>query len=615
MTVSAPWPSRPRTAYASADDPRGRRLRPRGRHPGHRVRHRRRPADYAAAAVRDELRGDRPTVRTVVVEPLPARRALEVELHAEGADYRGRDRSAPPARRRARGVVSCPRCCRSTPAARSCTRATSSASTPGASTQAGERLEALGLSLDHAVTTFDYSTPETRDVYRRTHRGAKNRLGGAGVFPGAGGILMSRLHRPGVLVALDVTASRLPLTAVNPGWTRYETLTYTPGRPGRRHPVHERLRRARHGDPGGAVPRRLRRAGGGDVRRDPGGARRTPAPAPSSCCTCSSTSAPTATAPRSRRPARPGSPPRRRRSPRLRRAAAPGVPVRGLPDGGAAERMTPADRRGPRARRADQGLHGPRAARRAPRSATSRSRSATTTRSTPTPRTRGPRAPGVTAPPTLVCETNQYADLPRDDEGYAGHTWRSTSPAPAQVRGGNNYTFHRRIRPEDVVTATWRSPTSTEQDHRLGREMLVVTSTRDVHEPARRAAGRERGDASSTSGWRGARDARHDDVGDWSRRWSAPSTSPTWSPTPAPPGTGTGCTTTAYVAAERGCPARSSTARSSARCWPRCCRTGSARRAFVRELSTSRFKNLVFAGETVRCDAARSPGRRRPVER
>ena len=86
-----------------------------------------------------------------------------------------------------------------------------------------------GCRSTHAVTTYDYTTPETRDVYRRTHRERKDRLGGAGVFPGAGGILMSRLHRPGVLVALDVTASRLPLTAVNPGWTRYETLTYTPG--------------------------------------------------------------------------------------------------------------------------------------------------------------------------------------------------------------------------------------------------------------------------------------------------------------------------------------------------------------------------------------------------
>ncbi len=43
---------------------------------------------------------------------------------------------------------------------------------------------------------LDYSTPATRDVYRRTHRERKDRLGGAGVFPGAGGILMSRLAHP-----------------------------------------------------------------------------------------------------------------------------------------------------------------------------------------------------------------------------------------------------------------------------------------------------------------------------------------------------------------------------------------------------------------------------------
>ncbi|WP_243057101.1 RidA family protein [Nocardioides sp. SR21] len=95
--------------------------------------------------------------------------------------------------------------------------------------EADRQLREVGLSLDAAVTTFDYSTPETRDVYRRTHRERKNRLGGAGTFPGAGGILMSRLHRPGQLVALDVTASRLPLKNINPGWTRYETLTYMPG--------------------------------------------------------------------------------------------------------------------------------------------------------------------------------------------------------------------------------------------------------------------------------------------------------------------------------------------------------------------------------------------------
>ncbi len=55
------------------------------------------------------------------------------------------------------------------------------------------------------------------------------RLGGAGIYPGAGGILMSRLHTPEILVAMDVTANRLPLTQVNPGWSRYDTLSYAPG--------------------------------------------------------------------------------------------------------------------------------------------------------------------------------------------------------------------------------------------------------------------------------------------------------------------------------------------------------------------------------------------------
>jgi enamine deaminase RidA (YjgF/YER057c/UK114 family) len=87
----------------------------------------------------------------------------------------------------------------------------------------------VGLSLASAVTTYDYSTPATRDSYRSIHRVRKERLGGDGVFPGAGGILMSRLHRPEVLVAVDITASRHELELVNPGWSRYDSLTYAPG--------------------------------------------------------------------------------------------------------------------------------------------------------------------------------------------------------------------------------------------------------------------------------------------------------------------------------------------------------------------------------------------------
>ncbi len=83
---------------------------------------------------------------------------------------------------------------------------------------------------------------------------------------------------------------------------------------------------------------------------------------------------------------------------------------------------------------------------------------------------------GVTLPPTLVCETNQYADLPMDPEGYAGHSWGLDIPGTRQVRGGNRYVFHRRVRPDDVVTAIWRIATVTEKTSRSGHPMLVIES-------------------------------------------------------------------------------------------------------------------------------------------
>ena len=84
--------------------------------------------------------------------------------------------------------------------------------------------------------------------------------------------------------------------------------------------------------------------------------------------------------------------------------------------------------------------------------------------------------PGVTAPPTLICETNQYAGLPPDDEGYAGHTWDIELPGTRQVRGGNRYTFHRRLRPDDLVTATWEITDLDEKVNRAGQDMLVISS-------------------------------------------------------------------------------------------------------------------------------------------
>lgn len=84
--------------------------------------------------------------------------------------------------------------------------------------------------------------------------------------------------------------------------------------------------------------------------------------------------------------------------------------------------------------------------------------------------------PGVIAPPTLICETNQYTGLPRNPEGFAGHSWDLDVPGTRLVRGGNSYAFHRPVLPSDVVTATWRITGMTERATRQGLPMLIVTS-------------------------------------------------------------------------------------------------------------------------------------------
>ncbi|GGV18295.1 hypothetical protein GCM10010182_44550 [Actinomadura cremea] len=199
-------------------------------------------ADYPdAAAVRAEVFGaHEPTVTTVVVERLVRSAALlEIEAHAVaggGAELLAASGPRPagtwapsPVREGHDGTVHLPTMVP--------VDASGDVVHPGdfvgqyayCLDRADALLRAAGLSLDDAVTTYDYSTPATRDVYRGSHGVRKERLGGAGVYPGAGGVLMSRLHRPEALVAIDVTASRHPLVRVNPGWSRYDTLTYSPG--------------------------------------------------------------------------------------------------------------------------------------------------------------------------------------------------------------------------------------------------------------------------------------------------------------------------------------------------------------------------------------------------
>ncbi|MFE3454174.1 Rid family hydrolase [Nonomuraea sp. NPDC059194] len=100
--------------------------------------------------------------------------------------------------------------------------------------RAADLLKAAGLGPQTLVRTIDYTATSTRADYPRCGRPRRELLGGTGsdgrpVFPGAAGILVDRPVLPGAMVSLDAIASTAPLRTVNPGWARYETLTYKPG--------------------------------------------------------------------------------------------------------------------------------------------------------------------------------------------------------------------------------------------------------------------------------------------------------------------------------------------------------------------------------------------------
>jgi len=92
--------------------------------------------------------------------------------------------------------------------------------------RAGRMLAALGLGFDRVVKTLDYLTPAALAAYKGTGRVRKQYLGP--VYPAAAGILMPRLLHPQALIQYDFIASREAPVAVNPGWTRYQKLTYSP---------------------------------------------------------------------------------------------------------------------------------------------------------------------------------------------------------------------------------------------------------------------------------------------------------------------------------------------------------------------------------------------------
>jgi acyl dehydratase len=84
--------------------------------------------------------------------------------------------------------------------------------------------------------------------------------------------------------------------------------------------------------------------------------------------------------------------------------------------------------------------------------------------------------PSVIAPPTLVCETNQYMSGRPNGDGYIGHQWALPLSGLHAIRGGNEYEFHRPLLPHHRITARWRIADIQEKLSSRGIPMLVVVS-------------------------------------------------------------------------------------------------------------------------------------------
>ncbi len=169
-----------------------------------------------AAAVRAEVFGaHQPTVNTVPVKALLRPDAfIEIEV------------TAGPAIRDSAGVVFLPSVQPTDDQGNIIGAGDVVAQTRAVFAKAGKMLSALGLSFSNVVKTLDYITPAALANYKYTGRVRKEHLGP--VYPGSAGILMPRLLHPEALIQYDFTASRETPVAINPGWSRYQKLTYSP---------------------------------------------------------------------------------------------------------------------------------------------------------------------------------------------------------------------------------------------------------------------------------------------------------------------------------------------------------------------------------------------------
>jgi acyl dehydratase len=81
---------------------------------------------------------------------------------------------------------------------------------------------------------------------------------------------------------------------------------------------------------------------------------------------------------------------------------------------------------------------------------------------------------GVIAPPTFICETNQYAHRQPDADGYIGHSWQLPLTGCRMIRGGHEYEFVRPVTPADQIKVKWRLEDISEHTSSRGGSLLRV---------------------------------------------------------------------------------------------------------------------------------------------
>lgn len=84
--------------------------------------------------------------------------------------------------------------------------------------------------------------------------------------------------------------------------------------------------------------------------------------------------------------------------------------------------------------------------------------------------------PSVIAPPTLICESCQYAHQAPNADGYIGHEWRLPVPNARLIRAGNDYEFMRPVLPNDRISVTWTLESIVEKPSSRGGTQLFVAS-------------------------------------------------------------------------------------------------------------------------------------------